>query len=517
MTQNEVETWLRSGIDAAKAGQRAVARQWLTRVVRVDAHHVQAWLCLSAVVESMEERKDCLEKVLALDPNNATAHKGLSAVHQKLADQLLQDAITAARRGDRDEARRLLTQAVDYDEENVQAWLWLSRMAETTEDQQVCLENVLTLDPNQHEAQEKLATLQQVQDTAATGMWDAPRESAPAGRVAPTTAAAILGAKYIQEHTTLFPESEEEPESPTQSLWAKYDDDLLCPYCAAPTSMADQRCAACGNSLWVRTSRNTEPSVGFWILLSLILFITISAFCSPLITLYLASIYVDVPFPDLLPVYTGISVTETSESSVTPEVAAVALTVLPRITFYLAWVPFFVFLGLSIGLGLRWPPIYYLLLIFSALNVLWAALQLLSGLLHSLFSTILTAIDMAISISIFAGMIQFENDFKTDKHRIFSRVDKDINNGVGYLLRGRIYADQRMWGLAALHFRRAAGMLIYQANVQVALALACIHIREYELAQAALEEAQRIDPKEKQIVEALALLQDRRSKKSRSR
>ncbi|MBN2007374.1 MAG: hypothetical protein JXA21_28765 [Anaerolineae bacterium] len=512
MTQNEIEAWLHSGINAAKAGQRAVARQWLARVVHTDAHNIQAWLWLGAVVETPKERKVCLEKVLSVDPNNVAAHKGLSEVQLELADQLLQEAIVAARGGDHDHARQLLTQAVDYDEENVQAWLWLSRVAETPEDQQVCLENVLALDPDQSEAQEKLAMLQQAHAAAEANLWDTPEEIAPEERASFTAASAILGADYIEKHTSLFPEPEAvKSESPSQSLWAKYEDDLLCPYCAAHTSMDDRRCSTCGNSLWMGMRRNVEPSTGFWILLASSLFMTVLAFCSPLITLFLASVRVGAQFEELVLMYTGISLAETV-APVAPEVEAAALAVLPRITFFITCLPLLAFLLISVALAFRWPPIYYLLLIFSGLNVFWSALQLLGGILHSMLSTIFTGIDIVTSIGMFVAMVQCEDDFKTDRRRILLQVDKDIKNGVDYLFRGQTYAKNQMWALAAIHLRRAAAMLIYQADVQVALALACIHIREYKLAEIALQEAQRINPHEKQIAEVLALLHDRRTK-----
>jgi len=61
---------------------------------------------------------------------------------------LLQQGITAAKAGQKETARRLLTQVVEQDENNIMAWLWLSGVVESLDDKQVCLENVLTLDPN---------------------------------------------------------------------------------------------------------------------------------------------------------------------------------------------------------------------------------------------------------------------------------------------------------------------------------------------------------------------------------
>ena len=78
-----------------------------------------------------------------------------------LANELLQQGIAAAKTGHKEEARRLLSQAVDLDERNERAWLWLSGVVETTGDRQICLENVLALNPGNTHAQAGLEWLRQ--------------------------------------------------------------------------------------------------------------------------------------------------------------------------------------------------------------------------------------------------------------------------------------------------------------------------------------------------------------------
>ncbi|MEJ2209428.1 MAG: bacterial transcriptional activator domain-containing protein [Anaerolineae bacterium] len=78
----------------------------------------------------------------------------------RIAD-LLQQGIAAAKAGRKEEARRLLTQVVDLDERNEKAWLWLSGVVESTEDRQICLENVLALNPDNQHARAGLEWLQQ--------------------------------------------------------------------------------------------------------------------------------------------------------------------------------------------------------------------------------------------------------------------------------------------------------------------------------------------------------------------
>ncbi|NDJ76553.1 MAG: hypothetical protein GYB65_09875 [Chloroflexi bacterium] len=78
-------TLVQQAIKAFKAGQKDQARTLLMQVVDQDEHHEQGWLWLSAVAESLEEQQICLENVLAINPGNERARKGLDTVNQKLA------------------------------------------------------------------------------------------------------------------------------------------------------------------------------------------------------------------------------------------------------------------------------------------------------------------------------------------------------------------------------------------------------------------------------------------------
>ena len=63
------------------------------------------------------------------------------------ADQLTQQAIAAAQIGENIEAERLLQRAIELDEENVEAWLWLARVTDDLTQKQTYFEQVLALDP----------------------------------------------------------------------------------------------------------------------------------------------------------------------------------------------------------------------------------------------------------------------------------------------------------------------------------------------------------------------------------
>ncbi len=80
-----VDAIIREGITAFKAGRKEEARAFLLRAVEVDQYSEQAWLWLSAVVDTPEDQRTCLENVLAINPGNERAHSGLEVLNKPAA------------------------------------------------------------------------------------------------------------------------------------------------------------------------------------------------------------------------------------------------------------------------------------------------------------------------------------------------------------------------------------------------------------------------------------------------
>lgn len=91
---------------------------------------------------------------------------------------LLQQAITAARAGQKEEARRLLVQVLKANPRSEMAWLWMSAVVETSAERIHCLKQVLAINPQNEMALKGLRAL---------GALEAPEPPAPAG---PSTAPA---------------------------------------------------------------------------------------------------------------------------------------------------------------------------------------------------------------------------------------------------------------------------------------------------------------------------------------
>lgn len=92
-------------------------------------------------------------------------------------DAMIRAGVDAYRNGDKTEARALLERAIELDDHNETAWLWLSAVVDTQEEQQTCLENVLVVNPTNERARQGLRSLGIDPDSVAGAE---PQASAPA-------------------------------------------------------------------------------------------------------------------------------------------------------------------------------------------------------------------------------------------------------------------------------------------------------------------------------------------------
>jgi hypothetical protein len=71
---------LQLGIEEARNGNREAARNLFELLTRQEPNNAQAWLWLAGVADGTDQRREALQQVLALDPSNDMARKGLQAM-----------------------------------------------------------------------------------------------------------------------------------------------------------------------------------------------------------------------------------------------------------------------------------------------------------------------------------------------------------------------------------------------------------------------------------------------------
>ncbi len=73
----DTTTAFQDAVDALRRGDKARAREQLTLLLKTEQTNPTYWVWMSAAVDSPKERIYCLQTALKLDPNNATAKRGL--------------------------------------------------------------------------------------------------------------------------------------------------------------------------------------------------------------------------------------------------------------------------------------------------------------------------------------------------------------------------------------------------------------------------------------------------------
>ncbi len=77
----ETTLMLQRGIAAARSGRSDDARQILEQVIEADPSNEMAWLWLSGLMTTNQQKRACLERVLEANPENVYARAGLARLH----------------------------------------------------------------------------------------------------------------------------------------------------------------------------------------------------------------------------------------------------------------------------------------------------------------------------------------------------------------------------------------------------------------------------------------------------
>jgi hypothetical protein len=78
----DMTTPLEQGIQAARAGNKQEALRYLATAAQQEPQNISVWLWLSYVVDDPAKKKDCLERVLNIDPYNQSARVGLAELEK---------------------------------------------------------------------------------------------------------------------------------------------------------------------------------------------------------------------------------------------------------------------------------------------------------------------------------------------------------------------------------------------------------------------------------------------------
>lgn len=356
-------------------------------------------------------------------------------------DETLQRGIAAARAGQKETARTLLLQVVEADETQIQGWLWLSEVVDGPEDKEVCLENILALDPHNVFAQDGLARLR--------------AEKAGAARATPQD--------------------------------DEFDNEWLCPYCAALTGEADEICPNCRQALYTKERFSPKRSVWIWrgFFLQAYLIFFLIAFQAAAITILVKQEGLRDPIP-FLPAYFGLAVDQPAEA-----VAAVFRVYPPALFWAIIGGVLYSLLVMGI-LMLRVRGGQYLYL-FNA-----GVVFVLS--IYALVTVGPRSLKFVAGLGVLVGLLQLiitvnlRRDFMFKGTRLWLRADRTATNHTALYQTARDYARRGMWAAAVIHLRRAVAKKSNELRYQLALTTAYMNIHRYDLAEQTLQAAAQLDP-----------------------
>jgi tetratricopeptide (TPR) repeat protein len=153
---------LQQAIRAARAGHKLEARDLLIELVEVDPRNEMAWIWLSGLVDTLEDRIIACENVLTINPANEKMRAHLAELQRQhqtfLARKNIDDAIALfnqakahALQNDLTTALQLARQAVEKREDYEEAWLLIGRISPDMDQQIVALEKASRLNPSNTE------------------------------------------------------------------------------------------------------------------------------------------------------------------------------------------------------------------------------------------------------------------------------------------------------------------------------------------------------------------------------
>ncbi|HSD82777.1 MAG TPA: tetratricopeptide repeat protein [Anaerolineae bacterium] len=403
----------------------------------------------------------------------------------------LTNGIAAAKAGKRAEARELLLRVVDADENNVQAWLWLSSVVTTLEDREVCLQNVLALDPVNEAAQRGLAKVR------------AEIEATP--EIEPESALPHVEAEVAPETKVAFDFSDTE-----------LNDPLLCVYCAHQTREEDHQCPHCKRDLFARFYEHEKPR---WIwtawMISMAeaifyiggLLVLIGIISSALSTVKYNGQGVDVT--QLILLYVG-------QSNTVPALAQNAtFSILPFEQFYLRLG--YILAAIIAANGLLTRQRFFHILYVATLAIAAVLLYLsttinrtfiggpaatpLEGIMQValnealgvfiLFSGGLFGLFLLIKIALAFAM---NDDFDTQTERLWCVIDRTVREANTAFIRAKTYMKREMWTLAALYLQRAVSIQPSTVDYYLALAESYARLGRYAQSLALLDDAGQLQP-----------------------
>lgn len=418
---------------------------------------------------------------MSTDPQSSISNR------ETPVDVLLRDGIDAVKAGHRERARALLMQVVEREEQNEKAWLWLSGAVETDEDRRVCLENVLTLNPDNAAARRGLAQLGPAEDASDTAAEEVVmrREHAP---ISPASAILYPDKQVHEWRWQKTPDLKQVPavayqiRSSFDDVWNSAKD--ICGYCAQEVAEDDRRCPRCQRNLITRQYRREQPGTSMYYL---------DVFALSLGLQSAVQVFVDAWM-------------EAGAAFLILDIAQAASLLI-----------------LAAGIYVRQRWAYLGTLIVMVVVLMSSLLRGATGIAidNEVLALVALLVRAAMSITSLLGLVvgvfRAGEDFELVETRLVTALGQDLRVSGDHYHAGKYYADKGMWAMAVRYWQRASAAeptrVFFQQALGEAYARLGFYDRSLNVLEAALQLA--VNPETKSEIEQLIQdVQQRRPQES---
>ncbi len=206
------------GRDLAAAGQKSFAHQLFVFATQLSDRDDEAWVWRAGSTDSASEAISCLNRALALNPDNTKASAGLRwiltqqfssiAVTPESAGQAAKQVAEGQRLfnlGDKSRAREFFVRATELDHRNESAWLWRGSSTNNVDEALMCMEQALVINPENRAAQD-------------ARQWLRARKLQPQTQTPETPSKRVLPPPIPISPPVLLPMEEGEPNRRTRGL-----------------------------------------------------------------------------------------------------------------------------------------------------------------------------------------------------------------------------------------------------------------------------------------------------------
>ena len=156
------KTFVQRASLAEKEGDLELAHQCLEQALGHDERSEYAWLQKASIASDEDQRLECLNMVLEINPENQDARNKIdviSALKESRSQAALDTAKQAAAAGNRDKAIKVLDEFLKNSAGSVEAWILKSHLSDSLVDKVAALENALEIDPENAAARSGLSFL----------------------------------------------------------------------------------------------------------------------------------------------------------------------------------------------------------------------------------------------------------------------------------------------------------------------------------------------------------------------